>query len=78
MKIDLPYTLEKLSAFLKSIDESKQERLVSFAFRIDDFDLFFTLNQLVPNFQETFLFQSPYSRYSFMALNTALKISNSN
>jgi menaquinone-specific isochorismate synthase len=77
MRINLQNTVDKLAAFLKSLDESVDERLVSFAFKVDYFDVLSSINSLISINKETFLFQSPDSKYSLVALNTARKISKS-
>jgi menaquinone-specific isochorismate synthase len=75
MRINLQNTVDKLSAFLQSLDKSVNDRLVSFAFKVDYFDVLSSINSLISVFNDTFLFQSPESKYSFIALNTAMKLS---
>jgi menaquinone-specific isochorismate synthase len=75
MRIDLQNSLDKLDAFLQLLDESVDEQLVSFAFKVDNFDVLSSINSLISISNETFLFQSPNSKYTLVALNTALKLS---
>jgi menaquinone-specific isochorismate synthase len=77
MRINLQNTVEKFSGFVRSLDKSAKKQLVSFAFKVDDYDVLFSINSLTSVFKEVFLFKSPDSKYSFIALNTAMKISNS-
>ena len=77
MRINIQNTVEKFSDFVKSLDESVKEQIVSFAFKVDNFDVISSINSITSVFKEVFLFKSPDSKYSFVALNNALKISNS-
>ena len=77
MRINLQYTLDKLNAFLQLLDKSHAEQLVSFAFKVDDFDILSSINSLISISKKTFLFQSPNSKYTLVALNNALELSNS-
>jgi len=77
MRINLQNTVDEFAAFLQSLEESVDKRLVSFAFKVDDFNVLSSINSLISIYKEIFLFQSPDSKYSLVALNTALKISNS-
>jgi len=76
MRISIQNTLDKLDAFLQILDESVDEQLVSFAFKVDNFDVLSSINSLISISHETFLFQSPNSKYTLVALNTALILSN--
>ncbi len=77
MRINLQNTLEKFSGFVKLLDVSAKKQLVSFAFKVDTFDVLSSIKSLTSVFNKVFLFKSPDSKYSFVALNTAIEISKS-
>jgi len=78
MRVNLVNTVEKFSAFTAKLGKSSESKLVSFAFKIDGFDLLSTLNRLIAIPGPVFLFQSPDSKYSFAALDTAMELSAKN
>ncbi len=76
MRINIQNTADGLLKFLNHINESADSSLVSFAFKVDEFNILNSINALTNNYSEIFFFQSPASKYSLVALNNVLKISN--
>lgn len=78
MRVNLVNTVEKFSAFTAKLGKFSESKLVSFAFKIDGFDLLSTLNRLLTIPGPVFLFQCPDSKYAFIALDSILEISAKN
>ncbi|MBT8379463.1 MAG: chorismate-binding protein [Ignavibacteria bacterium] len=77
MQINVQNIVGNFNSFINSLDEFTNQHLVSFVFQVDKFDLLSSLNPLSIAFKKIFLFQSPGSKYSFVALNSATKLSES-
>jgi menaquinone-specific isochorismate synthase len=64
------------SDFLSSQKETNEDRIFSYAFKLDNYEISNHLSQLSEHFNEVFFFEDPSNQYSIVALDTATKLSS--
>src|SRR5210317_1589313 len=72
MNINLKNILDAFDAFVNSIDNTEPQKLISFAFSIENLQTEVYINSLIYHYEKIFLFQSPDKKYKSIGINSAI------
>lgn len=76
MKIYSENILNEFAAFIKTLTEIKEPKLISFAFHLEQIDALSLINNLNEHFDDIFFFRTPNNRLTTIGINSANEITS--
>ena len=73
MNINLKNILSEFDAFINSIDKTESQKLISFAFSIENLQTEVNINSFLNHYEKIFLFQTPDKKHKSIGINSAIK-----